>query len=67
VQAQDLRESATRFCNSVREINAKNLSAAPGSFAGAVIANKASQSAEQYRNLWLIAKALGSPSCKAMW
>lgn len=65
--AQDLRSSATTFCNAARKINAQGLSAAPGTFAGNYIANSANQSSAQYRQLWQIAKALGIPSCKAMW
>jgi hypothetical protein len=66
-QAQDLRTSATKFCNAARQINAQNLSVAPGSYASEMIAARASQSSEQYRNLWIIAKALDIPSCRAMW
>ena len=66
-QAQDLRISATKFCNAARQINAQNLSVAPGSYAAEMIAAKASQSSEQYRNLWIIAKALDIPSCRTMW
>lgn len=65
--AQDLRSSATRFCNAARQINAKNLSAAPGSMAGTMITNQAMQSPAQYRQLWLVAKALNIPACNAMW
>lgn len=67
VQAQDLRAAAAKFCNAARQINAQNLSVAPGSLAAAVIANKASQTPENYRNLWVIAKALDIPACRMMW
>lgn len=66
-QAQDLRSSAERFCNSALEINAKNISVAPGSPGGAIIARKASQSLEHYRTLWSIAKALDIWACERMW
>jgi hypothetical protein len=65
--AQDLRASATRFCNAARQINAKGMSAAPGSMAGTMITNQAMQTPAQYRQLWLVAKALNIPACNAMW
>jgi hypothetical protein len=66
-QAQDLRSSAARFCDAALEINAKNVSVAPGSPGGAIIARNASQSPEQYRSLWSIAKALDIWACERMW
>jgi hypothetical protein len=65
--AQDLRASATRFCNAARQINNKNLSAAPGYMAGTIITNQAMQTPAHYRQLWLVAKALNIPACNAMW
>ena len=67
VLAQDLRTSAGIFCSSVQELNAKGVTAAPGTNASYVIAGKSGQTIERYRQLWQLAKALGVPSCQAMW
>jgi hypothetical protein len=67
VHAQDLRGAATRFCNAARQLNNQGLSAAPGSIAGTMITNQSMQTPAQYRQLWLAAKAMNVPACRAMW
>lgn len=66
-QANELRSSATTFCNAVRKINAQGLSAAPGTYAGSLIAANANQSESTYRAVWHTAKAINIPACRAMW
>lgn len=65
--ANQLRSSATTFCNAVRKINAQGLSAAPGTYAGSLIAANANQTEAVYRTVWHTAKAMNIPACRAMW
>lgn len=65
--ANQLRQSATTFCTAVRKINAQGLSAAPGTYAGSMIAANANQSDSTYIAVWQTAKAINIPACRAMW
>lgn len=65
--ANELRSSAIVFCNAVRKINAQGMSAAPGTYAGSLIAANADQAESTYRAVWHTAKAINIPACRAMW
>jgi hypothetical protein len=67
VQAQSINESLNRFCTAIRQINAKGISAAPGTAASQIIAQKAGQGQSEYRTIWQFASFSGNANCRSIW
>ena len=63
----ELRESMSKFCTAVKKINKQGMSAAPGTYMGAMAVKYSGKTAAGYQMAWDFAKGSNVPSCQTIY